>query len=167
MLFSLVIVATGSMTAIVLALGYAFWKALSGEAWGPLKQGSPHHGDWIRNNRFILTGISLIGTVGVIYLFSGEKILSLEARLSLWNTALQVFLQDPSILFLGNGPDSIPAYFTQNLIDLNPRYFAPGNIIDSFHNIFIDTLFFFGLPTVIGIVFLIRRWKYLPMRSQE
>lgn len=51
---------------------------------------------------------------------------------------------------------------------LDSAYFPISSKLDSFHNIALDTIFFFGIAGFVAVVyFLVRRWRKISKISQE
>lgn len=64
-----------------------------------------------------------------------------------------VVLSHPMSLCIGFGPDSILSYFAGFRSDLVNNYFPSDMNIDSSHNIFIDTIFQYGILPVIYYIY--------------
>jgi len=90
----------------------------------------------------------------LLYCIEPIKFLSLESRFILMKETLYVMLQNPLSFFLGFWPDSILLYFSQIRSPLVNLYFPSGMLIDSSHNLLIDTLFQYGI-TLIFLLFLV------------
>lgn len=153
-LFSFVLIFTQSVIAIILLLLYITWKILA--------RYKIHSRIWI-----VLSLLILVSICSYLFL-PHDKILSIAARFSLWHEALVIFIHHPLVFFLGNGPDTIIQYISSHGILFDSHYFMPSSIIDSFHNVIIDSVFFFGFPLVLlSVISLRKRWHYFNYESKE
>jgi hypothetical protein len=133
-LFFIVLGLTGSVTGIVFGSGYIFYRLV--KVYRPAV---------LSRKVMILLSLFLIVVVGggIGYYSGSSKLLSLESRFSLWQSWVQVEKNNPLTILVGHGPDLILTNFSEGKIPLDPRYFAVGSQLDSFHNIILDFVFFF------------------------
>lgn len=94
------------------------------------------------------------------------KFLSLLSRFSLWIVWFSSQISHPIGFILGYGPDSVFSSMWYSILD--SRFFQVGTQIDSFHNIFLDLSYFFGIPTIsILTCLLLKKWKNFSRTSKE
>lgn len=112
----------------------------------------------IRSIPFWRQVIVLFFCVGVVisvslYCIEPIKFLSLESRFILMKETLCIMLQNPLSFFIGFWPDSILLYFSQIRSSHVNLYFPSGMLIDSSHNLLIDTLFQYGITPIVLLFF--------------
>ncbi|PIQ77414.1 hypothetical protein COV82_04580 [Candidatus Peregrinibacteria bacterium CG11_big_fil_rev_8_21_14_0_20_46_8] len=101
---------------------------------------------------FIAAGLLL---TGVLFLYFGPEVRSLNSRYVLWANSLQLFLDAP---LLGSGPETFYQTFQKVLPKELFLFERMGDLPDRAHNVFVDTLlmrglFGFGL-VIINVIFL-------------
>jgi len=102
------------------------------------------------------------------YYSAGKKLLSLESRFSLWNSFIQTEKAQPLALVVWHGPDAIYSAAEKNEITLDLQYFPAWSKLDSFHNVFLDIIFFFGVPAlVLFVLIVLSLWRFLPRVSRH
>jgi hypothetical protein len=86
-------------------------------------------------------GIAVFSIAMLFYTFYQDG-----SRNLYWSTAMELFVQDPKILLIGNGPDTLLAYARDNQI------FPAERVIDRFHNLQLDLIFSFGVFYISSIL---------------
>ncbi|NRH20609.1 hypothetical protein HOO68_01010 [Candidatus Gracilibacteria bacterium] len=96
--------------------------------------------------------ISILLSLGFNFI-EADKLLSFESRFILMKELIGILLSHPMGLLIGFGPDSILSYFSDFRSDLVNSYFPNSMNIDSSHNLFIDTVFQYGLLPIFTYIY--------------
>ena len=145
------ILTTGSLIGIALMMGYGIFLVL------PKKS----------NRILILCSIFIIGIVCMYFFLPSEKLLSFTSRFVLMYETMWLFFSHPFWILFGNGSDSIITLYSGSRSPIINSYFPATSAIDSSHNIFLDILYFFGLPFFIFLLWYVRNiWRNIDTMSR-
>jgi O-antigen ligase len=122
---------TGGLLGIIITLGYGILQIF------PL----------YKKKQWYMTCMIIPAILGVSMIYSlipTEKMGSMENRMIIWKTSIQMVSISPERLFFGYGLEQFKNQFPLFVDGKNAQYFT-NNTPDRAHNIFLDILFSFGL----------------------
>jgi hypothetical protein len=158
LIFGAALILTGSVVWIFLGSSYVIFRIV--------KNYIPQY----LHKKIFLSGVTILWILffAIFSLGQSQKLLSFESRISLANTLYQTEKQAPIGLIFWHWPDTILSAISGWKVSLDTRYFQSGSVIDSFHNVFLDWLFFFWFPIIIYWMYIfIGQWKKLSIQSKE
>lgn len=145
------ILTTGSLIGMALMMGYGFFLLLPKKSYRIL----------------ILCSIFMIGIVCMYFFLPSEKLLSFTSRFVLMYETMRLFFSHPLWILFGNGSDSIITLYSGSRSKLINSYFPATSAIDSSHNIFLDILYFFGLPFFVFLLWHVKKiWRNIDTMSR-
>lgn len=150
-LFLLALLTTGSYIALwifVLSLCFFFFAFL------------------YRKEKFIVLGVSVLLLISSLFFawksFPESKKLSFESRFVLMEDISLYILSHPTEFVFGQWPDTIRHHFDISRTEKVNSYFPREMAIDSSHNIFLDSIFQYGI-IFIGILLFLCLWISSPL----